>query len=53
MVTQEFGREFEWYTQDVGMVEKDAKIYLVLVLDQDTLDRLDAYITMYSDNKMA
>ena len=29
------------------MAKKDAKVHLVLALNQDTLTRLDAYVTMH------
>ena len=35
------------------MAEEDAKVHLVLVLNQNTLARLDAYITMHHGDKMA
>ena len=50
---REFACEFEWHTQDVGTTEEDAKIHLVLVLDQDTLIHLDIYITMCCGDEMA
>ena len=53
MATREFTREFEWCTQDGGMAEEDAKVHLVLVLNQDTLSCLDAYITMCGGDEMA
>ena len=37
MAAREFAREFEWRAQDVGMAEEDAKVHLVLALNQDTL----------------
>ena len=33
----EFTQEFEQYKQNVDMAEEDAKVYLVLALNQDTL----------------
>ena len=53
MATQEFTREFERLTQDAGMGEEDGKVYLVLVLNQDTSSHLDAYIIMRDGNGMA
>ena len=50
---REFAREFEWHARDVSMAEEDAKVYLVSVLNQDTLARLDAYITMHGGDEMA
>ena len=35
------------------MAKEDAKVHLVSVLNQDTLARLDAYITMCGGDKMA
>ena len=35
------------------MAEEDAKVHLVLALNQDTLTHLDAYITMHGGDKMA
>ena len=34
------------------MAEEDAKVHLVLVLNQDTLAHLDAYVTMCGSDKM-
>ena len=53
MATREFAWEFEWHAQDAGMAEEDAKVHLVSALNQDTLARLDAYITMRGGDKMA
>ena len=50
---REFAQEFEWHTQDVGMAKEDAKVHLVLALNQDTLSHLDAYVTMHGGDKMA
>ena len=41
-VTREFTRDFEWHAPDVGMADEDAKVHLVLALNQDTLACLDA-----------
>ena len=35
------------------MAEEDAKVHLVSALNQDTLARLDAYVTMCGGDKMA
>ena len=35
------------------MAKEDGKVHLVSVLNQDTLTRLDAYITMHGGDKMA
>ena len=35
------------------MTKEKVKVYLVLVLNQDTLSRLDAYVTMHVGDKMA
>ena len=35
------------------MAEEDTKVHLVLALNQDTLTRLDAYVTMHGGDKMA
>ena len=51
--TREFAQEFEQHAQDVGMAEEDAKAHLVSALNQDTLTRLDAYITMHGGDEMA
>ena len=54
MVTREFAQELEErHTRDVGMAKEDAKVHLVLALNQDTLTCLDAYITMRGGNEMA
>ena len=50
---REFAREFERRARDVGMAEEDAKVHLVSALNQDTLARLDAYVTMRGGDKMA
>ena len=50
---REFAREFEWHARDVGMAKEDAKVYLVSALNQDTLARLDAYVTMRGGDEMA
>ena len=50
---REFPREFERHARDVGMAEEDAKVHLVLVLNQDTLAHLDAYVTMRGGDEMA
>ena len=50
---REFTREFKRHARDVGMAEEDAKVHLVLALNQDTLAHLDAYITMHGGNEMA
>ena len=52
-VAREFAREFERHTQDVGMAEENAKVYLVSALNQETLDCLDAYVTICGGDKMA
>ena len=53
MVAREFAREFERHAQDTGMAEEDTKVHLVSALNQDTLTRLDAYVTMRGGDKMA
>ena len=50
---REFTQEFEWCAQDTGMAKEYAKVHLVLVLNQDTLSCLDAYITMRGGDEMA
>ena len=35
------------------MAKEDAKVHLLSVLNQDTLARLDAYVTMRGGDKMA
>ena len=35
------------------MAKEDAKVYLVFLLNKDTLSHLDVYITMHVDDKMA
>ena len=35
------------------MAEEDAKVHLVLALNQDTLACLDTYVTMHGGDKMA
>ena len=52
-MTKEFAHKFEWCTRDVGITEEEAKVHLVLALNQDTLTRLDAYVTMCGGDKMA
>ena len=53
MVTGEFAREFKLHAQDVSMAEEDAKVHLALALNQDTLARLDTYVTMRGGDEMA
>ena len=53
MATREFAREFERNTPDVSMAKKGAKVYMVLVLNQDTLRCLDAYVTMPGRDNIA
>ena len=53
MAAREFTREFERRAQDAGMAKEDAKVHLVSALNQDTLARLGAYITMRGGDKMA
>ena len=50
---REFVREFERHARDMGMAEEDAKVHLVSALNQDTLARLDAYVTMCGGDEMA
>ena len=35
------------------MAKKDAKVYLVTALNQDTLAHLDPYVTMHGGDEMA
>ena len=35
------------------MAEEDAKVHLVLALNQDTLTYLDTYVTMHGGDKLA
>ena len=53
MATREFAWEFERCAQDAGMAKEDAKVHLVLALNQDTLTHLDTYITMRGGDEMA
>ena len=53
MAAREFTREFERRARDMGMAEEDAKVHLVSALNQDTLPRLDAYVTMRGGDEMA
>ena len=53
MAAREFAREFERRARDAGMAKEDAKVNLVSVLNQDTLTRLDAYVTISGGDKMA
>ena len=50
---REFTREFERRARDAGMAKEDAKVHLVSALNQDTLTRLDAYVTMRGGDEMA
>ena len=50
---REFAREFERRARDAGMAEEDTKVHLVSALNQDTLARLDAYVTMRGGDEMA
>ena len=53
MAMREFAQEFEWHAQDAGMAKEDAKVPLVLALNQDTLSCLDAYVTMHCGDEIA
>ena len=53
MAAREFAREFERHARDAGMAEEDTKVHLVSALNQDTLARLDAYVTMRGSDEMA
>ena len=44
-VIKGFAWEFEQHARDVGMTKEDAKVHLVLALNQDTLPHLDTYVT--------
>ena len=48
-----FAREFKRHARDVGMAKEDTKVHLVSALNQDTLARLDAYVTMHGGDEMA
>ena len=52
-MARKFAWEFERHAQDMGMAKEDAKLHLVLALNQDTLAHLDAYVTMRGGNEMA
>ena len=53
IAAREFTQEFERHARDVGMAEEDTKVDLVSALNQDTLSRLDAYVTMHGGDEMA
>ena len=53
IATREFTREFEWHARDLAIAKEDAKVHLVLALNQDTLSRLDTYVTMRGGDNMA
>ena len=53
MKTREFTWCFERLAQDGGMAEEDAKVHLILSLNQDTLSHLNAYVTMHGVDEMA
>ena len=46
-VKWDFSKEFERCSQDGDMAEEDAKVHLVLALNQNTLSCLDTYVTMH------
>ena len=50
---RDFARKFKQRARDAGMAEEDAKVHLVSVLNQDTLARLDTYVTMRGGDEMA
>ena len=50
---REFTQEFKCCTHDAVMAKVDAKVQLVLALNQDTLSCLDAYVTMRGGEEMA
>ena len=49
---RKFAQKFEWCARDSGIVKEDAMVYLVLVLNQDILSCLDAYVTMCGGDEM-
>ena len=51
--TIEFAQEVKRRARDASMAKEDTKVHLVLLLNQDTLTCLDAYITMHGGDKMA
>ena len=51
--TRQFAREFKRHARDAGMTKENAKVHLVLALNQDTFTHLEAYVTMCGGNKMA
>ena len=53
MAIREFSREFEWQIRDVGIYKEDANIHLVPILNWDTLNCLDIYVTMRGGDKIA
>ena len=53
IATREFAQEFEWHAQDVGVAKENAKVYLVSVLNQDTLTCLGTYVTIRGGDEMA
>ena len=53
MATREFNQEFKGHARDADIAQEDAKVHLVLALNQDTLNFLDAYVTMHGGNEMS
>ena len=51
--THDFAREFERQACDVEMGAEASKVHLVVVLNQDTLRNLDAYVTLQGREEMA
>ena len=46
MAMRELARKFKRHAKDMSIAKEDAKVYLVSVLNWDTLTCLDAYATM-------
>ena len=51
--TRDFAREFERQARDAEMGAEASKVHLVAALNEDTLQNLDAYVTLQGGEEMA
>ena len=51
--TRDFAREFERRARDAEMDDEASKVHLVAALHEDTLQNLDAYVTLLGGEEMA
>ena len=51
--TRDFAHEFERRARDAEMGAEASKVHLIAALNEDTLQNLDAYITLQGGEEMA